>query len=52
MERHENPSQEQFMFFLQRQSETIDDRPKNFKQFSDPIKPFSFIDKLEEDVVN
>ncbi len=40
------------MFFLQRQSKTIDNRAENLKQLCNTIKSFSFVSKLKEYIVD
>lgn len=40
------------MFFLQRQSEAVDDRAEDFEQFSDTIMSFCVVNEVEEDVIH
>ena len=49
---YQNSRQEKLVFFFEWQSETIDDRAKDFQQFRDSVEPLSLIDELEEDIVD
>ena len=40
------------VFFLERQSEAINDTPKNLQQFGYSIVSLGFIDKLKENVID
>ena len=51
MQRDENASEECFVFFLEWQSKTIDDGPKDFQQLRNTIMSLGFVDELEENVV-
>lgn len=51
MEGNEDSSQEGLVFFLEGESETVDDGTKDLKKFSDTVMTFSFVNELEEDVV-
>jgi hypothetical protein len=48
----EYPGQEELVFFLERQGETIDDRTQNLEQLGNSIVAFGLIHELEENVVN
>lgn len=48
----EHPGQEELVFLLQGQSESVDDGAQNFEQLSDSVVAFCFIHELEEDVVD
>ena len=52
MQRNENSSEEQFVFFLQRQRETVDDRPKDLQKFRNAIESFGLVDELKENIVD
>lgn len=40
------------MFFLERQSESINDRSEYLEQFSDTIMTFGFVNELEENIID
>jgi len=52
MQRNQDSCEEQLMFFLERQRETIDDRSQDLKKLCDAIESLCFIDELEEHVVD
>jgi len=52
VERNQNSCQEEFVLFLKRQGETVDDGSQDFQQLCDTIEPLGFIGELEEDVVD
>jgi hypothetical protein len=47
-----NSGQEQFVFFLEGQRETVDDTAQNLEQLSDTVESLCLVDELEEDIVN
>jgi hypothetical protein len=52
MQWNQDSGEEQLMFFLERQRETIDDRSQDLKKLSDAIESLCFIDELEEHIVD
>jgi len=52
VQRNENSSEKQFMFFLQRQREAVDDRSKYLQKFRNAIKSFGLVDELKENIVD
>lgn len=44
--------QEQFVFLLEGQRETVDDTAQNLEQLSDTVESLCLVDELEEDIVN
>lgn len=48
----EHSSQEELVFLLQRQSESVDNGTQDFEQLSDSVVAFCFVHELEEDVVD
>jgi hypothetical protein len=52
MQRNQDASQEQFMLLLQRQRKAVDDRSHDFQQFCNPVKPFSLVGELKENIIN
>jgi hypothetical protein len=52
VQRHQNPRQENLVFLLERQRESIDDTAQDLEEFGNPIKVFCFVDELEKDVVD
>lgn len=52
VKRNEDPCEEELVFLFQRQSETVDDGTENLEKLGNSVEPFSFVDKLEEDVVD
>jgi hypothetical protein len=47
-----NSGQEQFVFLLEGQRETVDDTAQNLEQLSDTVESLCLVDELEEDIVN
>ena len=52
MERQKNFEQEYFMFPLQRQRESVDNRTQNFQKLCNTIVSLRFVDEAVENVVD
>lgn len=52
MHRDENTCKEQLVLLFQGQSKTINDRAQDFKQLSNSIESFCFVNELEKDVID
>lgn len=52
VKRQQNSSEKQLVFFLERQSEPIDNGAKDFQQFSNSVEPLRLVGELEKDVVD
>ena len=52
VQRNEHTCQEQFVFVLERECETVDNRAKDLQQLGDSVMTFCLIDELIEDVVD
>ena len=52
VERDESSSEEGLVFFLERESESVDDGSEDFEEFGDSVVSFGLVDELEEDVVD
>lgn len=52
VERQQDTSEEELVFFLERKSEAIDDRSKNFQKLRNTVKTLGLVGKLEEDIVD
>jgi hypothetical protein len=48
----QHSGQEQFVLFLEGQSEAVDDGTQDLEKLRNTIKPFRFVRELEEDIVN
>jgi hypothetical protein len=52
VQREQDSCQEELVFFLQGESETVNDGTQNLQQLSDAIESLGFVGELEEDVVD
>lgn len=50
--RKQNSSQEQFVFFLQRESKAVDNGTQDFQQLGNTVESLGLVGKLEKDVVD
>jgi hypothetical protein len=48
----QHPRQEQLMLFLQWKCKAINDRSQDLQEFCNAVEPLSFINKLEEYIVD
>lgn len=52
VQRKQDSCKEQLVFFLERESETVDDTSENLEKFCNTVETFGFVDKLEEHVID
>ena len=48
----EDSGEEGFVFFFEREGESVDDGSEDFEELGDSVVTFGFVDELEEDVVD
>lgn len=52
VQRNQDSRKEEFVLFLQRQSETVDYRAQDLEKLRDAVESLCLVDELKEDVVD
>lgn len=52
MQRNQYSCEEQFVFFFERKSKSVDYGAKDFQQLCNSVEPLCFVDELEKDIVD